>query len=769
MNKIRKHLLSIVAAGAMLCTTLPSVALPSFAIEKVPTLNDNDTPDNTKDDYYEISNVEQLFWFAELVNGSEEKEPVPDANAKLMNNIDCSGYDEWSMIGANNYYSGHFDGNNYYISGLSQVAETEDDCDAGFVYSLDKGGSIKNLTLKKCKFVGSNMAAGFCCLLQKGMISECALIDSSVVSRGALYVGGIVARSIRSASGTGTIMQCHCDGGLSNSKDKDSDTYSGYLGCIVGELNAGTVIECLSTGSINIDLDPSLPSSQYYGPIAGMINSNSGAKVDSCYWLKGMPENVFDSKPEVGNLEEIHCVDLREMLSGYVCVQLNNGTIAFHQNIGIEYPTLEKNHHTPYTTNEFDPDTGRLVLASDPCQYDDDGFCTLCGNAMPATDTNKDGCYEIGNVGQLFWFRDYISDGHYDADAILTADIVVNYDSVDDNEVVSVVSVNGQQVIIKEPILLEAGDITHNLNNYRTWQSVTTKNVGYKGKFDGQGHVISGLVLATTNHMGLLFDKIAEGGVVKNLGIVDSYVPFLDNCDGIGGFCVENCGTILNSYFVGTFKYNKTKIAGGICNTNHGNILNSYSYIMNANGTTCTYGICEVNGQSGVSDPDIGFIQNVCSREMEYETLDAITDMIAIGTNNAANQVKDCTMHSTNAFASGEVCALLNARAGEEIWYQELGKDLTPVLDPKHGSVNGFSIQVGEETISKYLNGSVVGDANNDNAFTIADIVLFQRWLTGDPAAEISNWNALDISGDGSLSVIDLALLKSVLTAQEGN
>ena len=720
MNKIAKHLLSAVTAGAMLCAALPSVALPSFADDAVPTLNDNGTPDNAKDDYYEISNGKQLFWFANLVNGTEEQDPVPNANAKLMNDIGCFNLEDWTSIGATVSYTGTFDGNGYSIDHLHQYVE-----DAAFCYSLDNGGRILDLTLKECSFFGREEAAGFCCSLGKGIIAQCAIVSSCVRSNG-LRAGGIVAYSGRSAAGTGSIQQCLCNADV---EVREPQYEVAYAGGIVGELNAGVIFQCLTLGYID---STTVDNCQYYGGIAAVINSNSGAKVDSSYWLDEAisvrAQKINDTKKDVGNSDEIHCVDKAEMLSGYVCVEVNNGERVFHQNIGREYPTLEPNHHTPTYSNDIDPDTGRLIIVSDPCVYDEHGFCTLCGDAMPATDKDRDGCYEIANVGQLFWFGDYIVQGHLDTDAILTNDIIVN--------------------------------------DSRTWKTPNTNDVGYKGKFDGQGHVISGLVHDANSTMGLLFDTIATGAVVKNLGIVDSYCPPLVKCNGLGGICVENRGTILNCYFVGTFKYNGEETPGGICKKNIGNIINSYSYILDAFQTKRTYGICETNGNNDASKPTAGTVENVCYREMEYMSTDGKTQMTDFAKNVRTENVKDCTSGTDDAFASGEICALLNARAGEEIWYQEIGKDLTPVLNPKHGSVNGYTVTVGDNTFSKYVNDGVVGDANDDGEFNMADIVLLQRWLIGEDV-ELSNWKLLDFNSDGRLNVSDMTLLKTVLLQNE--
>ena len=53
----------------------------------------------------------------------------------------------------------------------------------------------------------------------------------------------------------------------------------------------------------------------------------------------------------------------------------------------------------------------------------------------------------------------------------------------------------------------------------------------------------------------------------------------------------------------------------------------------------------------------------------------------------------------------------------------------------------------------------VRGDVNADKAFTVADIVMFQKWLLN--AGDITDWKAGDLCEDGKLNVFDLCVMKS--------
>ena len=62
----------------------------------------------------------------------------------------------------------------------------------------------------------------------------------------------------------------------------------------------------------------------------------------------------------------------------------------------------------------------------------------------------------------------------------------------------------------------------------------------------------------------------------------------------------------------------------------------------------------------------------------------------------------------------------------------------------------------------KNTNNDVEGDCNNDGKFTIADIVMLQKWLLNDGTV-LDNWKAADLYEDDMLNVFDLALMKQKL------
>ncbi len=62
---------------------------------------------------------------------------------------------------------------------------------------------------------------------------------------------------------------------------------------------------------------------------------------------------------------------------------------------------------------------------------------------------------------------------------------------------------------------------------------------------------------------------------------------------------------------------------------------------------------------------------------------------------------------------------------------------------------------------------SIKGDVNADGNFTVADVVMLQKWLLAVPDVTLSNWKAADLCEDGTLNVFDLCMMKRELVNTE--
>ena len=299
--------------------------------------------------------------------------------------------------------------------------------------------------------------------------------------------------------------------------------------------------------------------------------------------------------------------------------------------------------------------------------FDEKGFGTdEGGNTIyqPAT-LNGDNAYEIGNAGQLFWFAGLVNgtlDGvaqNKAANAVLTADIDMS-------------GVTGW---------LPIGQCTFN-----DFENGVEDLNSYNGVFDGKGHVISNLPIDFPDEKFRderssfgLFGGIA--GTVRNLGL--EHVSLINqkgawhHIGALAGMVITG-GLVEYCYADDVTIDNLMTNAGGFVGGNYnGTIKDSY------------VGKCELNILRGS--------EFVGSNRDEWSTFHGtLIRCASSGTLTNHTRVSDIepvdcyTDLTTEQFASGEVCWLLNGKAAGEGWRQNIGgetADAHPVLNQEHAKV----------------------------------------------------------------------------------
>lgn len=109
----------------------------------------------------------------------------------------------------------------------------------------------------------------------------------------------------------------------------------------------------------------------------------------------------------------------------------------------------------------------------------------------------------------------------------------------------------------------------------RVWTPIGSKAKysKFQGNFDGNGHTIKGVYTNTADSG--LFKHIGPSGVVKNLGVIDSYITGGAVKDVVGGIAAYNDGTIQNCYLNNSIIYSAT--SGGIVGHNYKTIKNCFN------------------------------------------------------------------------------------------------------------------------------------------------------------------------------------------------
>ena len=570
------------------------------------TLNDNGTPDDEWDDYYEISNAGQLYWFADYINNVSN-----DAYAKLTADIVVNEtLDENSRVWTPimDFY-GNFDGNCHTVSGL--YVKSEEDYIGMFGGGYYSYGTVENLGLINSYFEGND------------------------------YVGGIAGYY------AGTIKNCYVT-------DTVTVVGNNLTGTLVGN-NAGTVSNCYAYAFTLVD------------------SYHSGyATVENCYYLADTDDG------EGGKTAE-------QFASGEVAYLLQGEQTesVWGQKISTDtYPVFGGDK--VYTVNNCkDEVVGYSNTEGEILDHDFvNGFCTVCDIFESAT-LNEDGVYEIANAGQLYWFAQYVNAGNVSADAILTADIVVN-----------------------------EGTVTESSTDARVWTPIGNWSNKYTGTFDGNDYTVSGLYFNDSEvHYVGLFGVIGENGEVKNTGVINSYFN-ADKC--VGGVAGYNFGTVTNCY--NAAEISADNIVGGIVGCNYGRVANSYNTgkvngnnsvsgvvgtsqygtIINCYNTGEVSGTTNVGGILGESySATIANCYNTGTVNGNYyfgaifgygRNYDAsncyyLDSSCSFGTGDDSVYGPITSKAKTSeAFASGEVAYLLQGEQTEDIWGQKIGEDTYPVL-----------------------------------------------------------------------------------------
>ena len=228
--------------------------------------------EGTAEKPFKISNREELYWFAGLVNGTlpGEKKNV-SANAILMNDITVnegvldehknlvSGKDfiPWTPIGTSDddAYTGTFDGKGYTISGL-YFDHPDADYYVGLFGYIGVGGKISNVGVLDSYFKFNAKGGGVCGENDRGELQNCS--NSSTVIGNDDNIGGVCGYNY------GTVRDC-----------KNTGSVSGYatIGGVCGyNEKGGTIVNCFNEGTVRGTRNN----------VGGVCGYNDGT-IKSCY------------------------------------------------------------------------------------------------------------------------------------------------------------------------------------------------------------------------------------------------------------------------------------------------------------------------------------------------------------------------------------------------------------------------------------------------------------------------------------------------------
>ena len=579
------------------------------------------------DSYYQITNENDLRWFAQTVNSGNSA-----IKARLMNDITVDKNTQWTPIGTNdNRFKGTFDGNGKTITGL-KCTDTSKNY-VGLVGFADDA-TIQDVTVKDSDFNGNNYIGAVCGFIVDGNITGCTNSGSTV--SGSWKIGGIAGGAKY------TTVQCCVNTGKVSGKND--------LGGIVGCTEDARVQDCSNTGNVK-------PTGigRFCGGIAGSVLGSS--HIHNCYNTdSSTADKFYDGSCYHSNCyylangsdstdKEIIAKTQAQFASGEVAYLLQNG----RTDATVWGQTLTGENSQPYPVLG-----GDKVYQSAPCpaNYSNtqrdlphdyvDGVCSRCGEHEPPKEVN--GYYQITNQWQLYWFAKWVNgvspvttEPHPGANAILVYDITLNSN-----------------------VLNENGELNTGASvNFTPWTLIGTNTNPFTGTFNGNNKTISGLYFNNSEAKDVgLFGCVGVNGKVINVTVADSYVS---GKSYVGGICGSNMGgTLQGCHNTGTVSGNSW--VGGVCGSNSGTLQESYNTGEVSGTTQNVGGVCGYNFESGI-------LQGCYNNGNVTSTGNCVGGVC--GQNNSSSTVKGCynTGEVIGNNPVGSVCGWNGVGTAEKCYY----------------------------------------------------------------------------------------------------
>lgn len=452
--------------------------------ESIPNLNDNGTPEDGSDDFWEIGNLSELNWYMENRHTTDwDTWTERTGSAKLTADIVVNE----SLPPA--------DGETPFR--LASSSSGDKHISAGEVFD-GQGHSISGLWEEGLFSGGQN----------DGTICNLGITDSYIAKDGTICY-----------SNYGTIENCYVqaeipDGGIvyQNGSEWTLET-------------PAVISNCYFVGTMTPN------GSNHYGAICAELMDNG--VITNCFYSAENGKNAAYTKGKAytaENGEGVTQIDAKDAESGALCTAINASLSedVWFQNIdnGEEpdrFPVPASEHGNVFAVDDCVGSgkayTNDSTKTSTHVGQALDGICDVCG-AYEEPEV-VDGVYQIKNLGNLLSYAEMLNAADDDTgmDAVLCNDIVIN-----------------------ESLLDESGTVIN--TDAMKWTPMNAKKI----TFDGQNHSISGLYIdnaSGSKEPSGLFGTV-DGCVIKNLLVEDSYVQNDANTGGIAGktanTSIKDCG-----------------------------------------------------------------------------------------------------------------------------------------------------------------------------------------------------------------------------------
>lgn len=639
---MKKKLRSCLSLALLLCASVSAWALE---------------PD--ENGIYRIGTADDLKAFAELTETDNA------VNAILTADIDYTS--QSVIIGASLGYAGTFDG-----AGHKVTVDTHHTAENGAGLFGKISGTVQNLQLagnvestnKGLGGIGSHLSNGgklINCVMSATITSN---FDYNTDGKGDGTIGGLVAR----IEGKGNVME-NCVNCGKYLGPNGASRFGGFAGWC-GDGNHVDATNCLQIADISelSETADGAHSNWTNGETFIRRANTSCVTLKNCYYRNEIYK-TSDAGTQITD-EQIASGEVAFMLNG------DQSTIAWYQTIGTDAVPVpfQEGHAQVYMNGRMHCDgtaydEGSSFSNTNTGLTKDDhdiqnGKCTYCGQTQEDfVKQDENGTYLIGDAAQMAWFAAYVNGGNTTANGKITA-----------------------------PINMEGVEV----------QPIGIVAAPYAGTFDGQlmpitnatnmifgtanGATITGIALESGEINGNSTYAAQTGtiaGQAKNTTLTRSYskATIASNSGDVGGLVGKQTGSMKDCAFAGTFFSGLSEWTQGglVGSSDGGNSLQIHDCLMIGNIAT--------EGGSAKGSL-VGWLHD----NVPVDNCLVIADCGMAnmkGDGGSASKIEaNCLTLTPEEFNSGMATWLLNGQTFvDATWYQTLGVDEFPVLDPTHGLV----------------------------------------------------------------------------------
>lgn len=335
----------------------------------------------------EISSAEELVAFAKAFNAGEYADNSFIAGLTEDITFDAETSAEFESIGnADTYFYGRFDGNGKSINSLTSTKPifgyTQTDADiynltigetSSFSFNCDEDGAMAALVgyhkgeLTNChcnadvtlvgEWNANTRVGGLVGRLVEGKVTNCSMsgdltLDTTFLSTGSAYIGGIVGASTNIAS---VITNSHFAGNISVLGGVTDSSKEYFIGGVVGMLR-GTCTECSSkynevAGSVTVSTLAKNFAKAHIGGVAGMVDAGVFSNNTNYAAVKFNVTDTDYSEVRVGGVIGANRVSVSDLENNGLIVAYPNAKniLCHHIYIGGIIGVSEKGDYSPET------------------------------------------------------------------------------------------------------------------------------------------------------------------------------------------------------------------------------------------------------------------------------------------------------------------------------------------------------------------------------------------------------------------------------------